>query len=94
MSAYMVFNYAITNPEGYQGYASVAGPTLATYGAEVVFADVQSEPLEGAPGKITVVLRFESKEAARAWYDSPEYQVALPIRTANTEGIAMLCGAS
>jgi uncharacterized protein (DUF1330 family) len=93
MSAYMVFNYTVTNPEGYQGYPAAVGATFAPYGAEVLFVDVRSEPVEGTPGHITVVVRFESKEAARAWYESPEYQAALPIRTANTEGVAVLCEA-
>ena len=89
----MVFNYTVTNSKGYQGYPTAVGATFAPYGAEVLFVDVQSEPIEGTPGHITVVLKFESKEAARAWYESPEYQAALPLRISNTEGVALLCGA-
>jgi uncharacterized protein (DUF1330 family) len=29
-----------------------------------------------------VVLTFPSMEAARGWYDSPEYQAILPLRLA------------
>jgi uncharacterized protein (DUF1330 family) len=91
MSAYMVFNYAITNPEGYKAYPPAAGPTLASHGAEVLVADYESEVTEGVPGHVTVVLRFESKEAARAWYESTEYQTARGLRTANTDGHAVIC---
>jgi uncharacterized protein (DUF1330 family) len=35
-------------------------------------------------------VKFESSEAAKAWYDSPEYQAALPKRLAATEGFAIL----
>jgi uncharacterized protein (DUF1330 family) len=38
------------------------------------------EALEGAAPDGVVVLRFPSVEQARAWYDSPEYQAALPFR--------------
>src|ERR1700736_4988589 len=91
MPAYMIFNYAITNPEGYQQYPAAAMPTLGAYGAEVLVADYKAEAAEGAPGHVTVVLRFESKEAARAWYESGEYQAAKQIRTDNTEGVAVIC---
>ena len=40
---------------------------------------------------MTVVLRFESKEAARAWYDSDAYQAIKHHRTENTEGSVVLC---
>jgi uncharacterized protein (DUF1330 family) len=91
MSAYMVFNYTVTNPESYAPYGRSAGRTLAAHGAEVVVADYSSQTLEGAPGQVTVVLRFESREAALAWYESEEYQSVIHLRTDNSEGMAVLC---
>ena len=35
---------------------------------------------------MTVVLRFESKEAVKAWYESDEYQKIIHLRTDNSEG--------
>ena len=37
-----------------------------------------------------MIVKFESREAAKAWYESPEYQAALPKRLAATEGYAIL----
>jgi uncharacterized protein (DUF1330 family) len=91
MSAYMVFSYTITNPDQYQAYPAAAMPSIGVHNAEVLVADYASETKEGAPGAVTVVLRFESKEAAMAWYDSPEYAAAKPLRLANTEGSVVLC---
>lgn len=91
MSAYMIFSYTVTNEEGYQRYLPAAMPTLGPGVAEVLVADTQSEAKEGAPGQVTVVLRFESKDAARAWYESEAYQAAKPLRTSNSEGVAVLC---
>jgi uncharacterized protein (DUF1330 family) len=91
MSAYMVFNYAITNPEGYKAYLPAVMPTLGHHGAEVLVADYQSEAKEGSPAHVTVVLRFDSKEAALDWYESPEYQAIVHHRTDNIEGVAVLC---
>jgi uncharacterized protein (DUF1330 family) len=91
MSAYMVFNYTVTNQEGYDKYLPAAMPTLRPRFAEVLVADNNSEAKEGSPGQVTVVLRFDSKAAARAWYESEAYQAAKPLRTSNTEGVAALC---
>ncbi len=91
MSAYFVVNYRITNQEGYQKYLDSAGSTVTDHGGEVLVADFASEPVEGKPAEVTVVIRFESKEAMRGWYDSPEYQAAVPHRLNNSEGISVLC---
>ncbi len=87
----MVFNYTITNPADYAAYPAAAFPSIGASGAEVLVADYASESVEGGPGQVTVVLRFASKDAARAWYESDAYQAALPLRTANTEGVAVIC---
>ncbi|MBV9485834.1 MAG: DUF1330 domain-containing protein [Frankiaceae bacterium] len=91
MSAYFVFNYSITDAEGYSSYPGAAMPSIGESGAEVLVADYATDPVEGEPGTVTVVLKFESKDAARAWYDSPSYQSALPTRRANSTGIAVVC---
>jgi uncharacterized protein (DUF1330 family) len=74
MSGYVVANYTITDREGYKAYLESAMPTLGAHGAEVLVADYQSEAREGSPGHVTIVLRFESKDEARSWYESVEYQ--------------------
>jgi uncharacterized protein (DUF1330 family) len=33
-----------------------------------------------------VVIEFPSAEAARTWYNSPEYQAALPMRLETSRG--------
>ena len=43
--------------------------------------------MEGDPEHLSVVLRFPDMAALRGWYDSPEYQKILPLRTDNSEGI-------
>jgi uncharacterized protein (DUF1330 family) len=91
MSAYLVFNYAITDQAGYAAYPSAAMPTLGASGAEVLVADYASESKEGSPGTVTVVLRFESKDAALAWYESDDYQAIKHHRTDNSTGDVVLC---
>jgi uncharacterized protein (DUF1330 family) len=86
MAAFLVANYRITNAESYGAYPPAVLPTLASHGVEVLVADYESEVVEGQPSSVTIVLKFASKEAARAWYDSPEYQEIVHLRTDNSEG--------
>ena len=86
MAAYLIASYRVTNPEGYQAYPPAVLPVLDQHGAELLVADFNSEALEGEPSPVTVVVRFPSKAAARAWYQSPEYQDIAHLRTDNTQG--------
>jgi uncharacterized protein (DUF1330 family) len=90
MAGYFVANYAITNQAGYKEYLAAVGPSLQAHGAETIIVDRGSELLEGSAGEVTVVLRFATKAAARAWYESPEYQAIRHLRTDNTEGIGVI----
>ena len=89
MSGYLIVTYKITNPDAYKQYTAAVGPILAAHGGELLVADPGSEPVEGSPYPITVVVKFPSKAAVRGWYDSPEYQAILPHRLNNTEGAAV-----
>jgi len=90
MAGYFIANYTITNPDGYQEYPAAVGPTLTAHGAERIVVDRSSDLLEGSARQVTVVLRFATKAAAKAWYESPEYQAIKHLRTDNTEGIAVI----
>ena len=91
MAAYFVAQYVVKDPKLYREYQAAAAKTIAASGGEVVAFDVAAETMEGAPpGPQTVIVKFESREAAKAWYQSPEYQAALPKRLAATEGYAIL----
>jgi uncharacterized protein (DUF1330 family) len=90
MAGYFVANYTITNQAGYMEYLAAVGSILAAHGAENIIVDRDSELLEGSAGQVTVVLRFATAAAARAWYESPEYQAIMHLRTDSTEGIAVI----
>jgi uncharacterized protein (DUF1330 family) len=90
MAGYFVANYTITNQAEYKEYVAAVGATLKAHGAENIVVDRDSVLLEGSAGQITVVLRFATKAAAEAWYESPEYQAIRRLRTDNTEGIGVI----
>ena len=86
MPAYLVANYKITDADGYAAYPPAVAPTLAPFEGEVLVVDFDSEPVEGKPLPVTIVVKFPSKDAAKAWYHSEEYQAVVRLRTDNTEG--------
>jgi uncharacterized protein (DUF1330 family) len=90
MAAYLIANYRITNPDEYAEYPPAVAPTLAPHGAEPLVVDFDSEPVEGDAQAVTIVLKFESREAARAWYESDEYRAIKHLRADNTEGFLLI----
>lgn len=90
MTAYFIASYRLTDPAGYEPYVPAVIPTLMAANCEVLAADYASQALEGAPNDVTVILKFGSKAAGMAWYDSPEYQSIKHLRTDNSEGTAVL----
>ena len=94
MAGYFVANYTITNQAEYKEYLAAVGPSLKAHSAENIVVDRDCEPLEGSPGQVTVVLRFPTKAAAKAWYESPEYRAIRHLRTDNTEGVAVIAEGS
>lgn len=92
MAAYFVAQYVVTNPKLYGEYQAAAAATIQAFGGEVVAFDVAAETIEGTPpGPQTVILKFDSKEAAKGWYHSPAYQAAVGKRLAATSGFAVIC---
>lgn len=91
MSGYFVANYAVNDQNAYQEYLHKVGDSLRAHSAEVLVADYESVPTEGLPAPVTVVIRFESKDAAQRWYHSPAYQAVIHHRIDNTTGIAVFC---
>ena len=87
MAAYLVGNLKVTNPEGFAKYRELVAQTIADHGGEYIVADVNSVAVEGNPDHLSVVLKFDNMEVLQGWYDSPEYQKILALRTDNSEGI-------
>ena len=91
MTAYVVVNFTVTDPAGLAAYGGPARTSLLAHGAEILAVDMASEPLEGKPERATVIVRFASKDAAHAWYDSDDYKAVRHLRLDNSQGVAMIC---
>jgi uncharacterized protein (DUF1330 family) len=85
MTAYFVLTHTITDIQKYrQEYIPGVMPFLAKHKAEVVVAELEAKPLEGAPAKGVVVLRFPSEQAITDFLADPGYQPVKKIRTGIT----------
>ena len=82
MPAYLIVNYEVEDPKLYGEYAKAAGPAMKI-GSEcqLIGFDPATDRIEGdGAGRQTVVLQFDSKEKAKALYESGEYQAVIGKR--------------
>lgn len=86
MSAYLMVGLNIRDADGYQAYVQKALPTLSAPGVEVLAISDDPVAIEGtSPYRRYVLLKFPDHASLEAWYRSPEYQAAVPIRHATSE---------
>ncbi|MBW7851919.1 MAG: DUF1330 domain-containing protein [Rhodospirillales bacterium] len=81
MAAYVIVDSIVTDPAAYEEYKRLAGVSVAAHGGRFLARGGAAEVLEGdvTPHR-TVITEFPSMEAARRWYDSPEYLAARKAR--------------
>lgn len=81
MSAYVIVDIEVTDPDGYEEYKHLAAPTVAQYGGKYLARGGATEVLEGdwQPRRL-VILEFENVERAKAWLNSEEYRPARQLR--------------
>jgi uncharacterized protein (DUF1330 family) len=65
--------------------------TITQYGGKFLVRGGSIEVLEGEwPARRRVLLEFPSVEAAKRWWDSPEYEKPMAMRRANSKGRLLL----
>jgi uncharacterized protein (DUF1330 family) len=96
MAAYVLAEIEITNPDGYKEYTTAVPATIAKYGGRFLVRGGNAEVLEGEwPQRRRVIIEFPSFEAAKRWWDSPEYEKPKAMRKANSKGrLILMDGAS
>ena len=91
MPAYVLAEIEITNPEGYKEYTTHVPATIAKYGGRFVVRGGKATALEGEwPERRRVLIEFPSVDAARKWFDSPEYEKPKAMRQAASKGRLLL----
>ena len=91
MAAYVIAEIEVTDPEGYRPYTELVPASIALYGGRFLVRGGATEVLEGDwPARRRVIIEFPSTDAARAWWDSPEYARAKAMRRAASNGRLIL----
>ena len=87
MSAFLVVDTKIRDPEAYEKYKKLAKPIAEKYGgvyrARGGAMDIRETDL-WTPTRI-VIVEFPDMQSARAFVDSDEYAPVKPMRTNNAE---------
>ncbi|HWH41933.1 MAG TPA: DUF1330 domain-containing protein [Usitatibacter sp.] len=91
MAAYVFAEIEITNPDGYREYTAIVPATIAKYGGRFLVRGGAAEVLEGDwPQCRRVLLEFPSMQAAKQWFDSPDYEKPKAMRQAASNGRLLL----
>lgn len=88
--AYWIAHVTVTDPEAYGKYAVAAGPAFEKHGGKFLARGSRYVQLEGKERARNVVAWFPSLEAAKACYDSAEYQAALVFANGAAERDLMI----
>jgi uncharacterized protein (DUF1330 family) len=82
MSAYVIVEFTVKDSDVYrEKYSAIAGRTAKEHGGEVLAAG-KWEILHGDPMLSSgAIVRFPDHESAISWYNSPEYQQLIEVRS-------------
>ncbi len=91
MSAFVIADIHVTDPERYREYRSLSSAAAEKYGGIWRVRGGRHETLDGdwQPDRV-VVIEFPTAEQARIWWNSPEYEAAKVIRHAAAESRMIL----
>lgn len=85
--AFVVANFTVHDAETYRKYEKGFFPILKKYGGQFFTYDDNTVTFEGADpreGRM-VLFQFPSEQAAKDWYNDPDYQALSEFRRAGTE---------
>jgi len=85
VSAYLIVDTDIQNPEAYAEYKKLAKPIAEKYGGTYRVRGGEMDVLETdlwTPSRM-VIIEFPDRNAARAFVDSEEYAPVKPLRRNN-----------
>jgi uncharacterized protein (DUF1330 family) len=74
---WIAFYRSIKNPDALAAYAKLAGPAIQGAGGRFVVRGMPAKTYEAGVNQRTVMIEFDSVQAATAAHDSAGYQAAL-----------------
>lgn len=80
MTAYILAQVDIHDPELYERYRAHTPELIARFGGRFLARGGAPEWLEGEGASRLVLIAFPDREAARRFWDSPEYRALAALR--------------
>lgn len=91
MGVYLVCTVRVDDPERYKQYTAKTPALIEKHGGRFVVRGGPVETIEGPEfGDRLVIVEFPSKEAAKTFYNSDEYQDVMRHRSASAESRFLL----
>jgi len=81
VSAFIIVNLTVKDPESFQSYLQQVPATLKDFSGGMLTKGKVSKVFAGKHDKdIVGILKFPNLESANGWYESEAYQALIPIR--------------
>lgn len=77
MTVYTMAHIDVHDEAEYARYAELAGPAVAQYGGVFLARGGKTEVMEGHARARNVIIQWPDMDTAKAFYNGPEYQLAL-----------------
>jgi uncharacterized protein (DUF1330 family) len=91
MSAYLIANIEVHDDDAYEAYRSRTRAIIEGHGGHFIVRGGKVHMLEGEPwAHRLVIIEFPDLAAAQRFYDSPEYQEIIPLRTRASDGALLI----
>jgi uncharacterized protein (DUF1330 family) len=84
MVAYVIGEAEVIRPDAMKGYGPMVVASVEKYGGKYLARGSRPQVLEGGPAHNILIIEFDTADAVRRWYNSPEYQAAKGMRQGNS----------
>ena len=95
MTGYVIARVNVTDPDQYAKYRAATPAAVAAFGGQFIVRGGDMETLEGPEeSNRVVVIKFETMDKAREFYNSEIYQAAKSLRDGAADGQLVLLDGS
>ena len=88
--AYLIAHIRVHDKDGFEKFKAMSGPAIADHGGRVLARNPAPDHREGDLRGLTILIEFESMDAARGFYESEAYTAAREVRELAAETDLML----
>jgi uncharacterized protein (DUF1330 family) len=88
--SYLIAHIRVHDKEAFEKFKAMSGPAIADHGGKVLVRNPSPDHREGDLRGLTIVIEFETMEAARGFYESDAYIAARAVRETAAETDLML----